>query len=73
VLILGSDAPVTFELSPDGIKYNRSSEGELTIGAAGSPAKLMLNGARVKNFTYDKERKLVIMKVPAGEGNIILQ
>jgi len=73
VLILGSDAPVTFELSPDGIKYNRSSEGELTIGAAGSPAKVMLNGARVKNFTYDKERKLVIMKVPAGEGNIILQ
>jgi hypothetical protein len=72
-LILKSDAPVTFELSADSLKYYRSEAGELMVGARSKPSSAMLNDQLVKNFIYDKKSRLVIIKVPKGEGVIIIK
>jgi len=72
-LILKSDAPVTFELSADSLKYYRSEAGELIVGARSKPSAVMLNDQLVKNFIYDKKNNVVIIKVPKGQGIIIIK
>ena len=73
LLLMEADAPVTCEIRAKNIKYSRSTAGQLLMGAAEKPASVLLNGAPVKNFSYDNERKAVILQVPAGEGNIVLK
>ena len=73
VLLMESDAPTTCEISSGGLKYTRTTKGQLVIGAAARPTTVLLNGTSIKNFIYDNERKAVVLQVPAGEGNILLQ
>lgn len=72
-LILKSDFPVTFELSGNSLKYYCDKAGELKIGAASKPSSIMLNGEIVKTYLYDKENRVVIIKVPEGEGAIVVK
>jgi len=70
---LESDTPITFEISADGLKYYRGEAGNLRIGATAKPSSVKLNGVLIKNFEYDKLKKLVVIEVPAGEGLIIMK
>lgn len=70
VILMKSDVPATCEISSDGIKYSRSKEGQLMIGAPARPNKVILNGTPVKKFLYNTLLHVVVLEVPAGEGNI---
>ena len=71
--ILRSDEPVTFELSDDGIRYYRSGSGRLEIASPSSPSSVQLNGQPVQDYTYDRNRRVVLINVPAGEGELIIR
>jgi hypothetical protein len=72
-LMVKSDALMTFELSGDSLKYYRSEAGELMIRTAAKPSSVTLNGQSVKDFSYNKKNNLAIVKVPKGEGVIIIK
>ncbi|HEX5555794.1 MAG TPA: heparinase II/III family protein [Chitinophagaceae bacterium] len=72
-LIVGSGAPVTFEFSGDTLRYDRSRAGEITVGMKRRPTAVILNGAAVKNFTYDKESRTVTLNVSKGKGMVVIQ
>lgn len=72
-LIVKADNPVTFELSDDSLKYYNSESGQIMIGAQSKPSSVILSGQLVKNFIYDKKSNLVIIKVPKGEGVIVIK
>jgi len=72
-LVVQSDAPATFELSADSLQYDRSEAGELMIGVASKPSSVMLNGRRIRNFTYDSKARTVAIKTPEGEGVILIK
>ena len=72
-LVVASDLPATFEISADTIKYSHSSLGKLTIGRTNMPSTVTLNGKAVKDFSYDKLRKEVVIEAPEGEGIIVIR
>ena len=72
VLIISSDTPVTFEHDGRSLKYNINHTGKFTIGVVAKPLSIILNGVKNKNFTYDKDHKVVIIEVPKGEGIIVI-
>ncbi len=70
--ILKSDVPITFEVSPEGLKYYHNQGGNLIIGAEGKPSSVLLNGRSTENIQYDAEKKEVTVNVPKGEGIIVI-
>ncbi len=68
-LIFESGDPMTFELSPAGMKYSRCGEGQVSIGVSQEPSEVMINGENVP-FEYDIERSVVRVNLPAGEGMV---
>ena len=73
VLVVGSDTPVTFELSADSLKYYRNSAGKFSIGAVARPSSIMINGSLASRFIYDDKSKAIIIDVPKGEGTLIIK
>lgn len=73
MLVLESDAPATFELSAEGIKYYRGEAGKFIVGAASRPSSVRLNGAVIKQFIYDSKAGTLEIQVPAGEGMLIIR
>ncbi len=67
-LLVRSDEPVTCELTKGAFKYSAAKSTTVTIGFAGAPGKVMLNGVPVKAFKYDKATKTLTVTLPAGEG-----
>ncbi len=65
---VSSDVPFTFELSGEGIKYDRSVGGKLSIGCAGKPKSVRLNGIVLKDYRYDSQRRVIELNVPQGNG-----
>ena len=69
-LLFESEDPVTFEISPEGIKYYHCQEGKVSLGVSSKPASVTLNGEKVTSFEYDAERKTITLTLPAGEGMV---
>ncbi|MHB9027798.1 MAG: heparinase II/III family protein [Candidatus Latescibacterota bacterium] len=68
--ILKSGAPITFELSPKGMKYYRDAAGPVTLGYNEKPKALSINGKAVAGARYDEAKKIVTLDLPAGEGMV---
>lgn len=73
MLVVRSDSAITFELFSDSLKYNRSSAGKLIIGSTVKPLSIILNGVRIRDFAYNKEHKEITIKVPEGDGIIVVK
>jgi hypothetical protein len=73
LLVVGSDAPVTFELSGDSLRYDLTASGKLKIGVAVRPVSILLNGVPVAGFAYDSQREIVTLEAPEGEGVIVIK
>jgi len=69
-LVIESDAPVTFERTGNTMKYYRCTAGTTAIGAPSKPGAVTVNGASVKNWRWDNERKAVVLELPEGEGTV---
>ena len=69
VLLLETDAPMTCEFSPAGVKYYRCSDGEVSLGVPKKPSRVRINGKKVSS-RYDAGRKAVVLTLPAGEGMV---
>ncbi len=72
-IVIQSDEPVTFERSGGQISYYRTNEGALTIGVTARPSSVRLNGSTIQNARYDNERRAIVINVPAGEGEIVIE
>ncbi|MCE5248745.1 heparinase II/III-family protein [bacterium] len=69
-VLIESSAPITCETGGNGYTYCLSCESSVAFGAAARPSAVTVNGKPVKDFSYDAERKIVRMKLPAGEGEV---
>ena len=69
-LLFESEKPVTFEISPEGIKYYHCQEGKIAIGVSSKPANVALNGEKITSFEYDADHNTIILTLPAGEGMV---
>ena len=72
-LVIASEEPLTFEISEDNLKYFHRTGGKISIGVAAKPSSVVLNGKSIKNFTYDEQRKAIVVKVPEGEGTLVVK
>jgi hypothetical protein len=89
-LLMKAAVPVTVELSKeDMFKYYHCTAGEISIYVGIKPAEINVNGAVVKNFSFEAEKGpantsgdfkinlvrggLVTIKLPAGEGTVALK
>ena len=66
-LLVRSDEPITCELSKRSVKYSLAKPATVSIGIAGAPGKVSLNGAPAKGAKYDKAAKTLTVTLPAGE------
>ncbi|HUT62952.1 MAG TPA: hypothetical protein VMZ04_03245, partial [Anaerolineae bacterium] len=71
--VLESEKLITFEFSPDGLLYYHRDESPVIIGVQSKPSAVSVNGNDLKNFTYDAERKVVTVVLPAGVGLVIFK
>ena len=72
-LVVGTETPVTFELSKDTLKYDCDKGTKFSIGAVARPSSVIINGASASHFNYDKKLKAIIIEVPKGEGIIVIR
>jgi hypothetical protein len=70
VTVMESDAPMTFELKGQEIRYDRSAAGEIKIYAASKPASVLLNGVSMRDFSYDGSQRMITLRLPEGEGRL---
>lgn len=70
---VSSEVPLTFEISGEGIKYDRSVAGKMLIGSANKPKSVRLNGTMIKDYKYDSQQKVVEIEVPKGNGLLTIE
>jgi hypothetical protein len=58
-VLFESDVPVTCESSSAGIKYDCNARAQMTIGVSSRPKYVQLNGAIVKNFSYNSKTNTI--------------
>jgi len=69
-LLFDSEEPLTCEISPEGIKYYRCCEGEVSFGVPSRPSSVTVNGKKVAAFGFDAEKSAIVLTLPAGEGMV---
>jgi hypothetical protein len=67
-LLVSSEEFIACEVTKRAFKYSAAKSTTVTIGLAGAPGKVILNGAPVKAFKYDKIAKTLTVTLGAGEG-----
>lgn len=67
-LLVSSEEPITCEFTKGAFKYCLAGPSRVSIGLAEAPGGILLNGAPVKAFKYDKGSKTLTLKLEAGEG-----
>ncbi|MDD8015029.1 MAG: heparinase II/III family protein [Acidobacteriota bacterium] len=67
-LLVSSEEPITCEFTKSAFKYYLAGPSKVSIGLAEAPRRILLNGAPVKAFKYDKGAKTLILTLEAGEG-----
>jgi hypothetical protein len=72
-LVIKAGFPLTFDLSGDSISYYAGQAGNLMIGVKGRASSVALNGKPVTDFSYDRQKQAIIMKVPKGKGLIVIR
>lgn len=68
--LVESKEPITCEVSDTGMKYFLSVDAEVALGAASAPRSVIVNGKAVPGFRFDPAKKMVTVKLPAGEGSV---
>ena len=71
-LLIASDIPLTCEISGRSMKYYHMEQAEVTVGVENEPASVLLNGSEVTGWSYDKKEGNIIIKLPEGEGTLII-
>ncbi|MFC1538989.1 heparinase II/III family protein [Candidatus Latescibacterota bacterium] len=69
-VLVASDNPATFEISPGKIKWYQCTESEVAFGVESQPGSVTVNGKRISSFKYDSEQKAVVLTLPAGESTV---
>ena len=69
-LLVQSEEPITCEVSAAGLKYCLADESEVSIGCSSKPQSVNVNGKPVSKFSYDAERKALVLTLPEGEGMV---
>jgi hypothetical protein len=69
-LLLRSEAPITCEIRKGAVKYCLAKASAVSVGLAEAPRQVLLNGAPVKSFKYDKPTKTLTLMLSAGEGTL---
>ena len=69
-MLIQSDEPLTCELSKESLSYYLANSSLVSIGLDSKPQKVMVNESRIKEVTYDKKRRLLILTLPAGKGYV---
>ncbi len=72
-LVLKSAEPVTCELFPGGMKYYRSTEGEIMVRTTSKPDAVSVNGVKTTGFRYEDDSNVLTVNLPAGEGVVLFQ
>ena len=67
-LLVRSDEPVTCEVGKGAVKYSLGKPATVSVAVAAAPGKVLVNGAPVKTFKYDKAAKTLTVTLAAGEG-----
>ncbi len=67
-VIIRSEKPVTFEKKAGELKYYLSEAADVSIGFDSRPDSISVNGASVKNTSWNNDNKTLTLKLPAGEG-----
>ncbi len=71
-LLIASDIPITCEISGKSIKYYHTEEAYVTIGVENEPASVLLNGREVTDWKYNQKEGNFRIKLPEGEGILII-
>ncbi len=71
-LLIASDIPLTCEISGKSIKYYHREQADVIIGVENEPASVLLNGSEVTGWRYDKKSGNMKIKLPKGEGTLII-
>lgn len=64
---------VTFSSNNTEIETDSNNHNELTISFQKKPAKIILNGITTKEWKYNKDKQELIIKLPKGKKNILIQ
>jgi hypothetical protein len=70
--LVESKEPITCEISDSGMKYYLSSEADVAFAAA-SAQGVTVNGKAAAGARYDAAKKMVTVKLPAGEGVVSMK
>ncbi len=68
--LLSSQKPMTCEIGDGSLSYYTCGETEASIGVSAKPSVVTVNGQRLKSITYDPVRSVIVLMLPAGEGNV---
>ncbi|MCD4770617.1 MAG: heparinase II/III-family protein, partial [Bacteroidales bacterium] len=71
-LLISSDTPLTCEISGKSIKYYHWEQADVTVGVEDEPASVLLNGIEAAGWRYDKKEGNIKIRLPEGEGTIII-
>jgi len=71
-LVMEATIPVTFEITPEGFKYNTCRDCELTLGAAAKPTAATLNGKAVP-FRWDAGKSAAVVSITKGDGVVTVK
>jgi hypothetical protein len=68
--IIRSTQPMTCELSEGSIKFYLAEPAEIRLALNAEPAWLTVGGEKANRSVFDREKKELRLKLPAGEGHI---
>jgi hypothetical protein len=71
--LVESKEPITCEVSVSSMKYYLSAEADVALAAASAPQSVTVNGKAVAGTRYDAAKKMVTVKLPAGEGVVSMK
>lgn len=71
-LNLSSNVSITFEYAHGELNYYVEEDGLLTLQLAVAPTSLTLNDRLVEQYSYDTSTKELILHLPKGDGEIII-
>ncbi len=69
-VLLKSEQPVTLEHRGASLKYYHCVEDAVTLGIAGKPESITVNGEEIERFLFDPVASTVTVVLPAGEGTV---
>ena len=69
-VVIESEEPMTFEITGGVLKYYLCMDSAVSIGVSAKPETVSINGKNITKFSFDAERKVVVISLPSGEGMV---